>query len=38
MFSGARLPAPRLLDLALAGAERWLDAPPPAPQQQGESS
>jgi len=25
MFSGARLPAPRLIDLALAGAERWLD-------------
>jgi menaquinone-9 beta-reductase len=24
MFSGARLPAPRLIDLALAGAERWL--------------
>jgi flavin-dependent dehydrogenase len=23
MFSGARLPAPRLIDLALAGAERW---------------
>jgi hypothetical protein len=24
MFSGARLPAPRAIDLALAGAERWL--------------
>ena len=24
LFSGARLPAPRLIDLALAGAERWL--------------
>ena len=24
MFSGARLPAPRLIDLVLAGAERWL--------------
>jgi len=27
MFSGARLPAPRLIDLALTGAERWLAAP-----------
>jgi flavin-dependent dehydrogenase len=26
MFSGARLPAGRLIDLALAGAERWLGA------------
>ena len=25
MFSGARLPAPRAIDVALAGAERWLD-------------
>ena len=25
MFSGARMPAPRLIDLALSGAERWLD-------------
>jgi len=26
MFSGSRLPAARLIDLALAGAERWLGA------------
>jgi menaquinone-9 beta-reductase len=25
MFSGARLPVPRVLDLALTGTERWLD-------------
>jgi hypothetical protein len=38
MFSGARLPAPRVIDLALAGAERWLATPSPAhPQRQGES-
>jgi menaquinone-9 beta-reductase len=36
MFSGARLPAPRAIDVALAGAERWLGrrakaASPPQP-------
>jgi flavin-dependent dehydrogenase len=33
MFSGARLPAPQLVDLVLAGADRWLArgaAPPPS--------
>ena len=26
MFSGARLPAPHLVDLVLAGADRWLSS------------
>jgi len=30
MFSGARLPAPQLVDLVLAGAGRWLGAAAPA--------